>query len=169
MSETHQQEVSGGATGATSEVAGETHMEKRRFIAIAVAGFLVATLAGPNGPLGGFWGVEDTPGLEGGVLGALMLYSVFEAAAFGIGIAWLVLGRRVIASPSGGTAVYLAIGWMLVSWWLHGSLHQSIVNDNYAALAGIEYGFHLTMIVAGAIVARYVWQQVRAPQPAPAG
>ena len=144
-------------------------MEKRAFIFSAVAGLLVATLAGPNGPLGGFWGVEDTPGLEGGVLGALMVYSVFEAFAFGVGIAWLVLGRRVTTSPAGGTALYLAIGWMLVSWWPHGSLHQSIAHDNYAALAGLEYGFHVTMIVAGAIVARYVWRQVRTPQPAPAG
>lgn len=128
---------------------------KRARITVAVGGTLVAGLAGPNGPLGGFWGVEPTPGLEGGVLGALMLYSVIEAVVFGIGLTWLIFGRDVLRGP-GSTAAHLAVGWALVSWFPHGAFHQSTAHDNWAALAAIEYGFHFTMLIAGLLVARHL-------------
>lgn len=124
-------------------------------IAVAVIGTLVAGLAGPNGPLGGFWGVEPAPGLEGGVLGALVLYSVIEAVIFGVGLVWLIFGREVLRGP-GARAAHLAVGWALVSWFPHGAFHQSIAHDNWAGLAAIEYGFHLTMLIAGLLVARHL-------------
>lgn len=126
-------------------------MNKKRWIVIAVLGALVAMVFGPSGPAGGFWGREPTPGLEGGVLGALVVYALLEAAFFGFGIAWLALARRVTSVSTGS---YLAIGWMLVSWFPHGALHQSMEHDNWAGLAAVEYGFHLTMILAAVVVAR---------------
>ena len=136
---------------------------KRSRIAVAAAGTLVAGLAGPNGPLGGFWGVEPTPGLEGGVLGVLMLYSVIEALIFGIGLSWLIFGRDILRGP-GAVAAHLAVGSALVSWFPHGAFHQSTAHDNWIGLALIEYGFHFTMLIAGLLVARHLLLASRVPQ-----
>lgn len=139
-------------------------MQRSRFIAVTIAGALLAVATGPQGPLGAFWGPEPTPGLEGPTMGALLLYAILEAIAFGAGIAWLAFGRRIAPLP---TSAHLAVGWMLVSWYPHGALHQSIAHTNYAGLVGIEYGFHLTMILAAVVVARGLLQ-TRATQPSPA-
>jgi uncharacterized membrane protein len=130
---------------------------KGRWIAVTALGAVIAVMFSPNGPFGGFWGAQPTPGLEGGVLGALIVYSVVEAVIFGFGIAWLAFGRQVMADGPGAGAAHIAVGWALVSWFPHGSFHQSITHDNWAGLAAIEYGFHLTMLVAGLIVARHLY------------
>ena len=91
-----------------------------------------------------------------------MLYEVLQGIAFGVGLAWLLFGRRLTNLP---TSSYLAIGWLLVSWFPHGAFHQSISEINWAALAGLEYGFHLTMIVAAALVARDMVRQLRTDDP----
>ncbi len=130
---------------------------KAQWIGVTLAGAVVAILFSPNGPLGGFWGAQPTPGLEGGVFGALVVYSVLEALVFGLGIAWLAFGRRVMTDGAWAGAAHLAVGWALVSWFPHGSFHQSITHDNWAGLAAIEYGFHLTMLVAGVVVARHLY------------
>ncbi len=50
-------------------------------------------------------------------------------------------------------AMYLSIGWLLVSWWPHSHLHQ-VVGENLQGLLYIEYGFHVTTII-GAVVLAY--------------
>ena len=50
-------------------------------------------------------------------------------------------------------AMYLSIGWLLVSWWPHSHLHQ-VVGENLQRLLYIEYGFHVTTII-GAVVLAY--------------
>lgn len=138
-------------------------MNKTRWIVVTVLGIVVVGVFGPHGPAGGFWGVEPAPGLEGGTLGALMLYSILEGLAFGFGLAWLAFGRE---RTSLTTSSHLAIGWMLVSWFPHGAFHQSITHTNWLGLAFVEYGFHLTMIIAAVIVARDVLRPARTPEPA---
>jgi hypothetical protein len=49
-------------------------------------------------------------------------------------------------------AMYLSIGWLLVSWWPYAHLHQ-VVGENLQALLYIEYGFHVTAIIAGLVLA----------------
>ncbi len=48
--------------------------------------------------------------------------------------------------------MYLAIGWLLVSWWPHDNLHIHVGNDMQGLLY-IEYGFHVTLMICGLIVA----------------
>ena len=48
--------------------------------------------------------------------------------------------------------MYLSIGWLSVSWWPHGHLHQ-VVGENLEELLYIEYGFHVTAIIAGLLLA----------------
>ena len=53
-------------------------------------------------------------------------------------------------------AAYLSIGWLLVSWWRHDSLH--IANGlNLNGLIAIEYEIHVTLMVSGVILACFFY------------
>jgi hypothetical protein len=93
-----------------------------------------------------------------GQLFFFILLEVIQSLAFGLGIAFLLFGlptMRRVSSNSRllGWAMYLSIGWLLVSWWPHSHLHQ-VVGENLQGLLYIEYGFHVTLII-GAIVLAY--------------
>jgi hypothetical protein len=103
------------------------------------------------------------PIAEGGAqptAGQLFFFIVLEAIqslAFSLGIAFLVFGLPAVrrASPYSGLmgwAMYLSIGWLLVSWWPHSHLHQ-VVGENLQGLLYIEYGFHVTLIIGAVILA----------------
>ncbi len=54
------------------------------------------------------------------------MHSVVEAVAFGIGVAWLVAGRSLSASMTGGTLLFsnrLDVG-ELVATWFASSIHR---------------------------------------------
>jgi hypothetical protein len=75
-----------------------------------------------------------------------------NALALGLGVAFLAFGlpavrRLVPSSPGRAVAVYLAIAWLLMSWYAHGGLHASNGMDT-GPLLWIEYGFHVPLIVA---------------------
>ncbi len=53
---------------ATPQSWGGTNMRRRTFVAIAGAGFLVATLLGPTGPVGAFWKSKKHPAWKVGYL-----------------------------------------------------------------------------------------------------
>ncbi|MBN1399594.1 MAG: hypothetical protein JXA74_02080 [Anaerolineae bacterium] len=121
---------------------------------------VLAFLGGSGAPLGGFW--APSPGAEALVASAtsfqvmsFMLLKVAEAVAFGFGAAFLLFGYGSTRAAPGalGRAAHLAIVWLLVSWWPHDSLHLHFEGGTAGALLGIEYGFHFTVMVAGAILA----------------
>ncbi len=85
-----------------------------------------------------------------------MLLSVIEALVFGLGIAFIIFGWPFVSTNIKNNRqaflVFLAVSWMLVSWWFHDNLHA----HNGADLQGllyIEYAFHLTLILASLILA----------------
>ena len=119
-------------------------------------------LFGANGPLGGFWGDTGDDDIPGGALAGLITASLVESIAF-VGLAWLAFGWSSVrhASRRLAMATFLAIGWGLVSWFPHSSLHISWQDDNWYGLAAIEWGFHVTLIIAALIVATYVWHTLR--------
>jgi hypothetical protein len=93
-----------------------------------------------------------------GQLFFFIILEVIQSLAFGLGISFLLFGlptMRRVSSNSRllGWAMYLSIGWLLVSWWPHSHLHQ-VVGENLQGLLYIEYGFHVTLII-GAIVLAY--------------
>ncbi len=143
-------------------------MKKGRWVLVTVVGAFVAMVFGPQGPAGGFWGATpgEEMGITGGLAGAFMAYGLIEAVVFGFGLAWLAFGAKALRDSGrpGATAVYLAVGWGLVSWWPHGGLHQGIGEGNPAALVGIEFGFHVTMFLAVAVIASYVWRTVKSSE-----
>ncbi len=128
--------------------------------------FLIVTVlvAIPAIPLGQM--IWPAAAAEGDAHGATMalathqlvlfiVFSIIEALALGLGVAFLVFGlpfARRLAGNSGwlSWAVYLSIAWSLVSWWPHDGFHRS--GPSIDGLLALEYGFHATLIAGGAVL-----------------
>lgn len=126
----------------------------------------IAFLASPNGPLGGFWRPSaDFPKPTDAQLPLFILLNLAEALAFGFGISFLIFGyplmQTLLPASKGLTlAAHLSIAWLLFSWWPHDSLH--VANGmNLNGLLAIEYGFHVTLMVTGAILVYFFLALVR--------
>ncbi len=103
------------------------------------------------------------PPAEGGPIptGGQMPFFIFLAAAealvFGLGVSFLLFGlpamrRLATGSASRAWAMYLAVGWLLVSWWPHDNMH--IHNgENLQGLLYIEFGYHVTLMLGGLVLA----------------
>jgi hypothetical protein len=132
---------------------------------------IVAFLTEPNGPLGAFWApAPSVPQAIGVQVPFFMLLGVFEALSFGLGVAFLLYGYSPLkatfsVSTPLARAAHLSIAWLLINWWAHDSLHLHN-GMNLNGLLGIEYAFHVTLIIAGAILARFFVALVRVPSPA---
>jgi hypothetical protein len=88
-----------------------------------------------------------------------IILSIFESLSFGLGMAFLFLGWPMVQKVSGKSDIltelaFLSIAWYLINWWPHDNLHASIGMD-LQKLLYIEYGFHVTMIIAGVILAYF--------------
>ena len=82
---------------------------------------------------------------------------VVTCLTFGLGVSFLLFAMPVLRKVSPDSkarvwAMYLSIGWLLVSWWPHGHLHQHN-GDDVQGLLYIEFGFHVAPMLAGLIVA----------------
>ena len=88
--------------------------------------------------------------------------SAVEGLLFGLGVAYLIFAWPLVRGKGAKTMwAYLAAGWLLVSWWPHDNFHASN-GVNPAGLLRIEYGFHVTLIIASLILAHYlvgVWRK----------
>jgi hypothetical protein len=85
-----------------------------------------------------------------------VVHFAIEALAFGLGISFLAFGLPLVRKAASGSglrawAMYLSIGWLLVSWWPHDNLH--IHTESLQGLLYIEYGFHMTLILSGLVLA----------------
>lgn len=131
-----------------------------------VLGFL---LNGQGGPIGSaLWPPEaNDVQPEGANLALLMAMGVIEAVAFGVGCAFAFAAWGWAKARSAGAwtwPVYLAVTWSLVNWVPHTGLHMMVGNitgqSDYAGLAGIEYGFHFTLILGAVVLATYCVRSV---------
>jgi len=91
--------------------------------------------------------------------------SVIESLAFGVGIWFLVEGKKLLrrtthVSQRLTVAAYVATAWSLLSWWVHDNLHKAN-GENFQGLLYIEYGFHVTLILAACIIACYFLATLR--------
>ena len=133
---------------------------------VGVFGFLTEA----NGPLGSFWAPSPTiPQAVGVQVPLFMILGAAEALALGLGVSFLLFGYSTLKAnvPASATltrAAHLAIAWLLINWWAHDSLHQHN-GMNLNGLLGIEYAFHVTLIVAGVVLIRFFMAVVRAPAP----
>jgi hypothetical protein len=133
----------------------------------AITVFMLATVLGfllmGNAPLGNLlWPPAEGPDPEGANLALLMVIGGIEAIAFGLGITFLFFGLPYVQNltmtrGAYATAIWLSITWMLANWVPHTSLHMNVGNilvpADFGGLVAIEYGFHLTLIIAGGLLA----------------
>jgi hypothetical protein len=136
-----------------------------RFPAVAV---VVITVLGTVASLGlgrVIW--PDPPGAAppGNLVPLFIVIGVLESLSFGLGLSFLLYGwprlRRLGYGRAFTAATYLSIAWLMVSWWPHDNLHRVLAHDDWAGLLRIEYGFHVTLIAAGAVVAWYFVRRTR--------
>ena len=132
-----------------------------KWLVVTLVLAVIAFLASPNGPLGGFWRPSaDFPQPTAAQLPLFILLNVAEVLAFGLGISFLIFGyplmQTMLPASKGLTRwAHLCIAWLLFEWWPHDSLH--VANGlNMNGLLAIEYGFHVTLMVAGAILAYFL-------------
>jgi hypothetical protein len=125
-----------------------------KILIVTVAVALPAFLLEPAGPWGGFWpAIEPTAGL----VPFMIVLGLLDALSLGAAVSFLIFGYPLVAAigttSKGLTfAAYLAIVWVLGNWWAHDSLHIHH-GPELVSLLSIEYGFHVTLMIAGAILA----------------
>ena len=93
--------------------------------------------------------------------GALPTYFLFlavgDALLLGLGVSFLLFGFPVMRQVSPDSklrawAMYLSIGYLMVSWWPHLNLHSHNGID-LQGLLYIDYFFHLPLEIAGVVLA----------------
>ena len=133
----------------------------RTFAVITVAGGVLAFALAPQSPIGQqIWPamLEFNPAPAGAQVGLFMVLGAIESLAFGAGAAVLLLGREPIRQLFGpqrrrlASASHVAVFWLLWSWWLHVGMHMTSGMRAGRVLV-IEYGFHVTSILAGGVLA----------------
>jgi membrane associated rhomboid family serine protease len=128
------------------------------WIKVLVVTLIAAVTAMVVGPI--LWPTSDPPLFHEPTAAQLPFFIVLQVVTcltFGLGVSFLLFGWAVVRRVSDewklrAWLMYLSIGWLLVSWWPHGHLHQHN-GDDVQGLLYIEYGFHVAPMLAGLIVA----------------
>jgi hypothetical protein len=123
-------------------------------LAFGIPAFLLGRVLWPD-PVG-----AATP--PPSVLPIFIAISALEALLFGLGVAFVVFGRRWLNFDGSklGIAAFVAIAWNLVSWWPHDNFHR--VTHDWTGLAMIEVGFHVTLIVSILLISAYFLRNLQA-------
>lgn len=128
-------------------------------ITVALVGIVGFALA-PNSPLGARVWPEPAHSVEpiGAQLPLLMGLGVLEALTMGLGAAFLLFAwpytKRLFGGyPRLAMFAHVSVAWVLANWWVHDNLHMVLDMDNLWYLLALEYGFHVTLMIAGAILA----------------
>ena len=128
------------------------------WVKVVAATLIAAVAAMVVGPI--LWPTSDPqlfPEPTAAQLPYFILLQVVTCLTFGLGISFLLFAMPALRKVSPDSkarawAMYLSIGWLLVSWWPHGHLHQHNGHD-VQGLLYIEYGFHVAPMLAGLILA----------------
>ena len=126
-----------------------------KVVAVTITVAVVAMVAGPI-----LWPTSDPPLFPEPTAAQLPFFVVLQVITcltFGLGVSFLIFGLSVVRKVSADRKTrawltYLSIGWLLVSWWPHGHLHQHNGHD-VQGLLYIEYGFHVAPMLAGLALA----------------
>ena len=94
-----------------------------------------------------------------------MFISAIEALLFGFGIAFIFYAWPFVKKASGAAkgrtvAMFIALSWLLLSWWPHDNFHIHNGMDMQGLLY-IEYGFHLTLVIASLLVADFIYKTLK--------
>jgi hypothetical protein len=123
---------------------------------------ITVVVAAASVPLGQvIWPAAAGSELPSGIeLPLFIILAVIEGITLGLGISFLLLGWPLVRRITNGyrsraVLCYLAIAWLMVSWWPHDGFHRSIGEDTPKLLM-VEYGFHVTLMLS-AIVLGYTF------------
>lgn len=145
-------------TTISNETARQLSVNWIGFGIVTIVLAVIAFFLSPNAPLGSFWLPEPHMPVPNAVqLPLFILLNVAEVVTFGIGVAFLFFGlplmRRIAPASTGLTrAAQVSIAWLLLNWWPHDSLHVHNGMELNGLLV-IEYVFHVTLMIAGVILA----------------
>ncbi len=111
-------------------------------LAVAVPAFLLTPVLFPPPP---------GPAPSAGQLPFFLALSVLDSLLLGAGVAFLIFGWPVVRRLTRGDraralAIYLPVGYLMVSWWLHINLHQS-APFTFENILAIDYAFHVPLFV----------------------
>jgi hypothetical protein len=117
-------------------------------VVVAIPAFVLGPILWPPADMG--------VGPTAGQLPFFLFLAAFESITLGLGISFLLFGMPIVRRVAAGSklrawAIYLSIGWLMVSWWPHDNLYMFNGMD-LQGLLHIEYGFHLTLMVAGIVL-----------------
>lgn len=89
-------------------------------------------------------------------LALLMGAYAIDCLFFGLGVALLVFGWPLFSTTSlrrgNATLAFAALVWIVISWWPHTNFHRAVGDNSVFGLIAIEYGFHSTVVLAGAYI-----------------
>lgn len=134
-----------------------------KVVAISISVGFIAFLLGNK-----IWPpAQDTPYMTPSQTFFLTLLFVIESFVTGVGVAFAIYGWSAVKRglPRNQILAFLAycsIIWVMVSWWPHENLHLHVGMHDMDGLLKIEYGFHLTLLLAGAVIAFYGYKVFRA-------
>ncbi len=133
-------------------------MKQNKFLIIvvtlvaAVGSFALSRVIWPDLP--------SMPMPMGAQLPLLIGVGIFESLAFGVGISFLIFGWGFMKGKSTSDwLTFFSATWLLISWWPHDNLHRITVMGDYWGLIRLEWGFHVTLVIAGVIVASHLWKE----------
>lgn len=118
-------------------------------LAVAIPAFIIGPMLFPPADMG----VEPTAAQ----IPFFILLAVGDVILLGLGVSFLIFGFPLIRQVSPDSrarawAMYLAIGYLMVSWWPHLNMHVSNGID-FGGLLFIDYVFHLPLEIAGVVLA----------------
>jgi hypothetical protein len=128
----------------------------KTWMKVAIVTAIVAVPAFVSGPIlfpPADTGVEPTAGQ----MPFFLFLAVGDAVLLGLGVSFVLFGLSVIRKVSPDSklrawAMYLSIGYLMISWWPHLNMHAHNGMDLHGLLI-IDFLFHLPLEVAGVVLA----------------
>lgn len=99
----------------------------------------------------------EMPMLTGMQTGFFGFLALTQSLLLGFGVAFLVASFKFIRGMDNSLRGRSWLGaasliWLMISWWPHDNLHRTN-GMNVWGLIAIDYGFHLTLIIATLVLA----------------
>ncbi len=128
----------------------------KTWMKVAIVTTLVAIPAFVSGPIL-FPAAEGGPSPTAAQLPFFLFLAAGDAILLGLGVSFVLFGLSVLKQVSPDSklrawAMYLSIGYLMISWWPHLNMHAHNGTDLHGLLI-IDYLFHLPLEVAGVVLA----------------
>ncbi|MEV6955892.1 AMP-binding protein [Streptomyces sp. NPDC051183] len=108
-----------------------------------------------------FWpGSTDLTGVPEPWATFFSVLYLFEYVAFAVGVLFLIFGRSRMRprrhAPTLTRTAHLAVAYLLLAWWPQDNSYRLAAKNDWALQAALVYAFNVPLMIAGAIVVRYV-------------